>query len=195
MPTSFVSSAMWAQSDHPFKFKRFPPELPFGCQHFVSVCHPMANGRPQQNRAKRLKDKTASLIEGWLRDQQKHHSWGSMRCCHSISHWAWIVPVNVVVNDVRSWQAIGAWPNGCLIALYNGCCRLSGGPPVMSNMRQATPTGCYSFVYQLKATESHRGCNKRFISICTPCSEWREEALQGEKRTVLVRWLHGLILL
>jgi len=96
-------------------------------------------------------------------------------------------------RDVKSWQATGTRPNGCLIAADNGRCRLSGGPQVMFNTRRATQTGCYSFVHQFRAIESHRGCNKRIISIHPPYSMCWEEVLKAKKRSAPVKQLHMLI--
>lgn len=88
-------------------------------------------------------------------------------------------------SNVKSWQATGTRPNGCLIAEDNGCCRLSGCPPVMFNMRRAMQTGCYSFVYQFRGLDSHRGSNKGIITIYPPFSVWGEEALRAMKTSSL----------
>lgn len=101
------------------------------------VCHHMANDSPGQKRqgeseevsAREEKKVCLSTKGSRLRDQQKHHScsrtrWGVFRS---------IAQRQFSDCNVKSWQATGTQPNGCLIAAHNDCHRLSGGPLVIFN--------------------------------------------------------------
>lgn len=99
---------------------------------------------------------------------------------------------------------MGIWYNEWMNE-YNGQFRLSGEPPVMFNMNEATQTGCYSFVYQLRTIESLREFNKIIINIQTTYatleegSRWKkksvcsEEVLKIKQTTAWVKKLHMLI--
>lgn len=102
------------------------------------VCHHMANDSPRQKQRGESEEEVSagekekvclSTRGSRLRDQQKHHScsrarWGAVQG---------IARRQFSDCNVKSWQATGTRPNGCLIAAHNDCHRLSGGPLVIFN--------------------------------------------------------------